>query len=1220
MYFKFLELVGFKSFAEKTVIGFEPGITAIIGPNGCGKSNVSDAIRWVLGEQNARRLRGSLMEDLIFGGTDQLEPMGMAEVSLTLGDTRVFTDDQYDEVTISRRLFRSGESQYFLNKRPCRLRDIHRLFMDTGLGTQAYSFVQQGNIELILSTKPEDRRYLFDETAGITKYKASKKEALRKLEYTEVNLARLDDRLREVKRQMISIQRQAGKARRYKELADELQRLEVGYSLHNRGRFAEQMKSLEKKREGVDGILRRLAQEIEERESRIREVRAELRSSELNHEELQSRKLDLLRNIDRESGNISLFEQRMADTDALSENVSAEIKKMRQKVAGLETTIRERKESLETLSEQKMSCEQRLKQKEERLNEQTGELRKSEAHSAELSNRLLELIRRETELRSRLSSIAETSGRNNQVLAELQQRREDVLQSLEQGEQARLAAERRNEALSQQLSRQKEDLAKLQENRKKTEEDLYNLRIELLEAESAISRAASEREFLAEALRRYEGYDAGVRAVIQESKSEGSELRGIIGTVADVIEVSPGHEGCVESALENRLQWVLTETVENAKRAAAYLREKARGRATFLPLDAIERSNGAREAVERFCEEKGRAFRPILDKVSFDQRCRKIAEYLLGEVVLAPDFDDAVTIAEQSERRLTFVTASGEKVEGGFAITAGNGSTAAVSPVTRKSRIASLAGEEETQRKRLHALRSREEMSLEAQKNLVVKIEQRTATISGMEDNASEANKKLLNLSVSIESLRNRGEELAERRSQTESDQGRLAEKERNLGDELKGVTEERAEVETAISSTRGTVERMQNEVASVKKDVAEVALAKASYDERIGNLQSDMEYMRGQLDLTKKELDSRARRIEEGKMYIADLRAEVQECHAAIVSLTQEKEGVTAAVEQLDDKRKLLVDELTQVEWEVKEKGNAARERERNKGELDVKLTEVRLSISRIDEYLMAEYALSYDDPNAAPLPEGSDLEEVQSRIAELKGRVQSLGPVNLFAIEEHDALKERYDFLMSQHSDISEAKNSLLKAIAKLDRESKALFREAFERIREEFREMFQRLFGGGRADLILVDESNILESGIEIIARPPGKKLQAISLLSGGERAMTAVSLLFAIFKVKPSPFCILDEIDAPLDESNVMRFAEVLKEFARNSQFVIITHNKRTIAASDVMYGITMEDSGKSKVVSARLTRRKEEASAQAAGASSQISREELVPASSGATSF
>ena len=1205
MYFKSLQLVGFKSFAEKTLIGFEEGITAIVGPNGCGKSNVSDAIRWVLGEQSARRLRGNLMEDLIFGGSSQLDPMGMAEVSLTLGDAGGFIDDEYDEVTVSRRLFRSGESQYFLNKRPCRVRDIQKLFMDTGLGTQAYSFIQQGNIELILSSKPEDRRYLFDETAGISTYKANKKEALRRLEATEANLGRLNDLLREMKRQILSIQRQAGKASRYKALADELQCLEVGFLLRKRGHFAEQMKSLGKKRERVQGVLSGLAKEIEERENRVRDVRAELRSSELGHEELQSRKLDLLRAIDRESGNISLFEQRIADTRSLSENVSAEIKKMRRKAVDLESAIRERKQSLDTLSEQRLSCDQRLEQKEEQLNESLGELRRAEGLSAELSNRLLELIRHETELRSKVSSIVEATERNRRVLAELQQQKEEALRSLEQKEHSRRAAERDKEARCDQLSRQRKGLEEVRAELKKTEEDLYNLRVEILKAEKAVSRVASERQFLVEAVQQYEGYDTGVRSVIEESNRDGSNLRGIIGTVADVIEVSPGLEGCLEAALEGRVQWIVTKTIEDARTAAAYLREKFRGRATFLPLNEIEGCNGAGRAARGLCEEKGDGLRPILDLISFDSRYEKLMDYLLGDAILVPDFDRALAIARQDGLGLTFITSSGEKVESGFAITAGRGSAAAASLVSRKSRIASLAREEKTERKALDALRSQEQRLLETQENLAKKAERQVALISGTEQGVAEAERNLFDLSTSIESLRSRAADQAERYAQTESEQGRFHDQRKIFSEELNAVSKERSDVESTISSTRETVEEMRKDVASLKKDEAEIALAKASYDERIGNLQSDVEYMRGQLDLTRKEMERRTRQVEEGEIHIRDLQAEVKECHAAIVSLTQEKENVTADIERLDERRALGVDDLTQVEWEIKEKSNAVREREKEVSELDIKLAEVRFSINGIDEHLMAEYGLSHDDPSAVPMPEESNAEEVQSRIAEMRRRLQSMGPVNLCALEEHETRKKRYDFLVSQQSDVLEAKDSLLKAIAKLDRESKAIFREAFEKIREEFRGMFRRLFGGGRADLVLVDESDILESGIEIIARPPGKKLQTISLLSGGERAMAAISLLFAIFKVKPSPFCLLDEIDAPLDDSNIMRFAEVLKEFAQKSQFIIITHNKRTISTSDVLYGITMEESGKSKVVSARLTRRKEEAPAALAGASSQL---------------
>jgi chromosome segregation protein len=1199
VHFKSLELVGFKSFAERTVIGFEPGITAIVGPNGCGKSNVSDAIRWVLGEQNARSLRGSLMEDLIFGGSAELEPMGMAEVTLTLGGAAGLMEDQFDEVTVSRRLFRSGESQCFLNNRPCRLKDIHRLFMDTGLGTQAYSFIQQGNIELILSSKPEDRRHLFDETAGISKYKAYKKEALGKLEHTDENLARLNDTLREVKRQIISIQRQAGKARRYKEFAEELRGLEVGFLLHKRQQFAEQMTPLERKRESLQETCLRLAQDIEKREARVREIRAELRRSEETHEDLQARRLELLRNMDELTGKISVSEQRIADTRSLSENAASEIEKMSQKVAVLESAIRERDHSLESLSEERSSCDQRLKGREQQLDETVTELGRCEAQSAKLSNRLLELIRQEAEMRSRLSSLAEASQRSRRVLADLQEQRKGMLLSLEQREEARHAAEKEKESFSSLLRDQKEGVAAIRLEMKKGEEELHNLRAEILQAEGAISRVASEHRFLVEAMEQHEGYVTGVRSVIEESGEKGSRLRGILGTVAEVIEVSAGFEESVESALENRLQWAITETAEDARAAAAFLTEKARGRATFLPLDAVEGSNGTPQASRRLCEEKLPGFRPILDLVSFDRRYENVMGYLLGNVILAPDFEHALTAAEQSDPGFTFVAPSGEKVENGSIITVGKTSTAALRLVNRKSRITSLVREEEAQRKRLEELRDREKHLLAVQNELAQKVETDVAVLSGTENLAGEAERNLLDLAAAIESLKDRERDVAARQTQAESELTQLEDQRKNLAQELNAVSTDRAEVENAISSSREEVETLQREVAAIKKDVAEIALAKASYDERIGNLQTDVEYMRGQLDLTRKEMESRASQIEHGITYVRALEDEMQESRGAITSLTQEKDRIAASIEQLDETRKGLADESAQADWEIKEKNDVVREHEKEIGELDINLAEIRFSINGIDERLMEEYELRHDDPHAFPLPEESCLEEVQSTIAELKRRLQAMGPVNLCAIEEHEALKKRYDFLLSQQSDLLEAKDSLLKAIAKLDRESKIIFREAFERIQEEFRNMFQRLFGGGRADLILVDESDILESGIEIIARPPGKKLQTISLLSGGERAMTAISLLFAIFKVKPSPFCILDEIDAPLDDSNIIRFAEVLRDFAQKSQFIVITHNKRTIATSDVLYGITMEEGGKSKVVSARLTRATEKAHARRA---------------------
>ncbi len=1216
MYFKSLELVGFKSFAEKTVIGFEPGITAIVGPNGCGKSNVSDAIRWVLGEQNARNLRGSLMEDLIFGGSSQLDPMGMAEVSLTLGDATALTEDEYDEVTVSRRLFRSGESQYFLNKRPCRLRDIHRVFMDTGMGMQAYSFIQQGNIDLILSSKPEDRRFLFDESAGISQYKASKKVAVRKLEATEANLIRLSDLIREVKRQIISIQRQAGKARRYKAIADELQALEVGFLLRKRHRLSDTMESLLEKRKSAQAVLDRIRQEVEMRENRVQEVRDHLRGAEMKHEELQSRRLDILRKIDRQSSNISLFEQRIADTRALSQNVSDEIKKMTHKAADLHAAIRDKQESADSLSAQKQTFDGKLKEKDATLNQALQDLRRAEILSTELSNGLLDLIRHEMEVRSKLSTVTESTDRNTTLIADMEEEKHKIQASIQEKAQACHDARANQEKVSTHVARHREVLADLRERAQLAEEELNTLREDILESETVLSRLRSERRFLAQAVQQYEGYDEGVREVIRESKKNNSALQGIFGTVADVIEVSLGFEPGVEAALEGRVQWVLTRTQEDARNAAAFLLEKGRGRATFLPLNQPNHLPATRPSLRHPRHVDADGQRPLLDHVSCDPQYDKVMNFLLGRAVLCRDMDHALLLAEKSTDGLTFVTPTGERVEGASVITAGKARSAASDLVSRKSRLASLSQEEEAQASRLRDLRTREQHLIRTLKDFREQTDRQTALVSETQERAAEAGRNLLDLSADLASLRRRADEVAQRRAQAESERNRSDAQKKVLSQELSEINAERTGVEAAIAANRHTVEDTQGRVASLEKQVAEITLARASYDERIGNLHSDIEYMRGQMDLTTKEIQTRTRRIQDGDVQIKELAAEVEECHAAVVSLNAEKDKVTVAIKELDEKRRLSVEELTQAEWEIKEKGAAAREREKEVNELDIKLAEIRFSINGIDEHLRDEYGLSHDDPGLVPMSDERDPEEVQRTITEMKRRLQSMGPVNLCALDQHESLEKRYDFLMTQEADLIEAKDSLLKAIARLDRESKTIFREAFERIREEFRAMFKRLFGGGRADLVLVDESNILESGIEIIARPPGKKLQTISLLSGGERAMTAISLLFAIFKVKPSPFCLLDEIDAPLDDSNILRFAEVLKEFAENSQFIIITHNKRTIATSDVLYGITMAESGKSKVVSARLTRRNEEASApRAAEASSQPSRQELVAAAS-----
>jgi len=1186
MYFKRLELIGFKSFANRTVFDFEPGVTAVVGPNGCGKGNISDSIRWVLGEQNPRDLRGAQMEDVIFNGTDDEKPMGMAEVSLTLSNADRLLDIDFEEVTIARRLFRSGESQYLINKKPCRLKDVQDLLMGTGMGLEAYSHFEQGEIEQVLSARPEERRAVFEEAAGIMKYKADRRAAMRKLEATEENLVRVNDIIREVKRQINSLDRQAAKARRHKRLADELARYEVGHLLHNRDVFGTELQRLTAKHDKAKTRLRDLFADIESRDTQIETLRQKLTAQEREFEALQTRKLEILRAIDHERNTITLSEQRIADAEAAELAAREQIEALELQSDDLKNELARGQNDLEDHERRLSELQNSLLAEEQKAAAEAAALEAADAAVADAADRSLELVRRDMKLANELEAIdrriEEHRLADQSLRAEQQQlgERRDALEN----EHATLA--RRHQALAEDAKQARDQQAALRRSLDETTARLTQDVARTQQCAGELAEARSQHQLLCEMRDNFEGYQHGVKSVLRAA-ADNEALPGIYGTVADLLHVPEEFEVALEAALGARLQYIAVAAARDARRAIDRLRDTHGGRATFLPYDLLRPPSTDQALLQELFGANTGLIAPVSEIVSCAERDRILVDFLLADTVLVENLDAALHIAEQKRYPFRLVTRAGEVVSGRGLISGGRAAPRAQALLSRDARIAEL-GEKakrlEAEHEALqaeHQARSRELASRERQ------LEEILAKTRSLDEQLAEATRDLAKVSASREAVDAQLHAIEKRIAALGEEAQKDAARREQLAADAAALDEEKQAAEREGRDRNAAVAERQTAVADVQRRLTELRVELSSVSERVAAARARQQRLARDLEQRNREILTRREQIETDAAHTERLKSEIDDARRRIEAQTHEKTETERSIEALDEQRGGIGNELGTIEAGLKDKRRLLHESQEGESALNAQLTEARLAVERIDERLRSEYKLAHDDPAAERFPDSTNWEEIAAHTEHLRSKLESLGPVNLYAIEEYERLEERHAFLVKEQEDLVGAKEKLLKAISKINRTSRQLFKETFEQVRESFRDMFTSLFGGGRADLLLEDEGDILECGIEIVASPPGKKLQSITLLSGGEKAMTATCLLFSIFRVKPSPFCILDEMDAALDEPNIVRFNDTLKDFVKRSQFIIITHNKRTIAMADVLYGITMERSGISKVVSVKF---------------------------------
>ena len=1212
MYLKNLTMFGFKSFADKTSLNFQPGVAAIVGPNGCGKSNVSDAIRWVLGEQSAKALRGGEMADVIFNGTDGRKPLGMAEVSLTIGGVdeehlrAAGVELAYNEVTITRRVFRDGGSEYFINKTPCRLKDIQQFFMGTGMGKTSYSIMAQGNITQILSSKPDDRRLVFEEAAGITKYKSQKKEALRKLEYTEQNLLRIADLIREVKRQIGSLQRQAGKARRYKQIADELRHLETQLARHQfdvlMAEISERTTAAEKLRDDMEessASVLRAEDEILQLRSRLSELEEQIAAS-------QQKGMELKGQCDRHESRIHFNEERLRELEQQNSRALSDISEAEERTLAAREELAVVTEKLTTANASLEQHRKTLEQKRDALRAVEQELLAQQDKMRHAQSDAFAAAQQLTRVRNEINAL-DLQKQGNVV------RLEKLSAEKIQLEEERARLETRLQEFAAHVEAEKLNVQTSRGTVEDRQARLQGIHGELnaigKELDAAVNQQAEKRSrlnVLEQLQESHEGFSAGALAALKQSKS-------VLGSLTDKIRVPDEHVMAVETALGHNLQLVLTEQPESAQEILSGLASNKLGRASIASL-GLQRAVGVLTEQPSPHDVSGWGV-AASSVVQADESIRPLISALLGQVVIVSDLAAATNAWHEAKGKIDFVTRGGELLNRNGIYTGGSlsGSSNGKAPSSilgRKNQIGELksqlsalqeqVGEISRRKGALQAEQTELQATLQQAQTELRAQEVAIATHEGefkaLQSSLRVLHQKIDTVVYEIQSLAAQEKEGNEKRAAlaaqvavSEDHEKAAQELVTQLGLSLDELRHQRDAANTSLTETKVSLATDEQLSASFAKQ-------RTPLEQRIQELTVLAEQRRGEISSCIKRKEQAETENAESARQIQRLQHEREIVNNHTAELVSQKDSVDADVATREEDLRGQRSRLTSLQQQ--------------RGAIDVELAQKNMSVQNLRERIQQKYQVNIDDirsecitiiyadEGAAKVqtltPEemaasggGTDWNAITEQVGAMQKRLDEMGPVNLVAIEEYEETEQRHNFLSTQYDDLVKAKAELTEVINRINTQTKEMFTTTFNQIRENFRNMFIEVFGGGKADLILVDENDVLESGIDIVARPPGKQLQTISLLSGGEQTMTAVSLLFSIYQVKPSPFCVLDELDAPLDESNINRFVRVLQRFIEHSQFVIITHNKRTIGMADVLYGVTMQEHGISKIVSVKF---------------------------------
>ena len=1179
MYLKALEIQGFKSFPDKTVLTFGEDITAIVGPNGSGKSNISDAIRWVMGEQSSKALRGGKMEDVIFGGTLKRKQMGYAEVSLILDNSQHIFDRPEAEVMVTRRYYRSGESEYFINKASCRLRDVNELFMDTGLGREGYSIIGQGKVDAILSVKSADRREIFEEAAGISRYRHRKEEAERKLEHTADNLLRISDKIEELELQVEPLRVQSEKAKKYLVYRDELRGLEISVWMEQLDRLHESSRKLivdyenavqdrDEAAQAQQTLYARseaLGEQMQQRERAVEQIRSELAALDEVAGELEASIAVLKTEVRNNLENADRLNREMDQQGDRAQSVATQIADREQR---LEEITRRR----ETLGAQLAEQEQKAEQTRQSAGQVAGELeelrRREELQNASAGDAralLSALAAAQQELLDRDSALSASLQENEQRLAQAQKEAQAKGQELAKARQERDGVA--NVINGYELRRQ---------SRQKKLTAANDLVVKLTMEENALT---SRIHMLSEMEKLYEGYSKAVKAVMQAH--DRGQLSGVRGPVAGLLKVPDQYTVAIEIALGGAMQNIVVEREEDGKAAISYLKRRDSGRCTFLPMDAIRPNSIQENGLER-----QRGFVGIASQlIRYDAQYKNVFANLLGRVIIAEDMDSAIAIARAYRHRYRIVTLDGQVLNAGGSMTGGSVSRSA-GILSRGNELERLQGQiggvqsQLSQARRDAAEAQREEQKaayeLEVAQNQKHDLD---AAVLRLEGEAGQYDILLDGLRRGMESSREERASLAQRLQKTEAD----TEAARARITELEGAAAAlRAEAEGKSAGEAAIREKSQ----SITESIAALNLELAGLEAEAGAVRQAMEELRQLQTGLATDQAQREQQIAACDARDAELKGTILEKETALQAKRQERSGREAEIRSLTEERLKLEGERTQADKDARAKNEELLALERDCARLEQKKASAELEEKQILDKLWDNYELSHSEAQKQR-QELESLQKATRRISELKRSISSLGAVNVGAIEEFQRVNERYTYLSDQRSDVEKAKTELEGIIASITEQMKEIFADQFQLISQSFTQTFQELFRGGKASLELEDKDDILNCGIEIKVQPPGKSLKIISLLSGGEKAFVAIALYFAILKVRPTPFVVMDEIEAALDDANVTRFARYMRSMTDHTQFIVITHRRGTMEEADVLYGVTMQEQGVSRMLTINL---------------------------------
>ncbi len=1170
MYFKKIEIFGFKSFADKIQLEFGPGITAIVGPNGCGKTNISEAIRWVLGEQNARDMRGVKMEDIIFNGSKERKFLSMAEVSLTLDNSNDVLPVDYNEVNITRRIFRSGETEYFINKIPCRLKDIKELFMDTGVGLDTYSSIEQKKIDLILSPKSDERRLLFEEAAGIVKYKTRKNESLHKLGDVSQNLLRLGDIISEVKSRMSSLDYQARKARQYQKYEQQLKLLEKELLASNYKCLLQTKELVDEEIQKFDDNVIGLTAEIEKIDACVSDFQLQLTVKEEEVLSAQKKIFVISTDITRIEDRINNFDQKQNDLLIQKDDLYRNIQMEQAKHDELIKEIDDKSQAYEIL-------QGNIDEQQAVLNEK----QKDRAHTQEkIINISQDLEQKKSNIIHLLNNIAHI--RNEQISLETEKKNIDIQHKKIKLQKDDIAKEKEANKTSiddflRTIENYEQDLKRKTDERDYVENEINNKKQELAFMKKKMDAFKEDMHLhssycrsLEELQNTFEGYPAGVQEVFKKG------FPGVCGTVADLMDVPQEYEVPIELVLGNRIQNIIVDTQDTAREIISYLKSHDKGRVTLIPLDSV--NSPATSYPAELSEHN--ILGNVLDIIKYDSRYSDVFKHLTGNVVLVKDMADAQKIAGITDFMGRVVTTDGEVIDSTKALS--GGSSRRIGLVGRKKKITELK---------------------ESLKKLSDTIAGLNNSIETVENEIKKKNSVVNEAGVAVENIRISLAWVHKDLEQARIQQDRLKDELQILEDENDGFQSRVVQIQSSLDNIKGAIEEheqsskhihenidsldksladLQSYDESLVHEITNIRISLAGDEERKENLIYTLDRLKSRVSELTAEISSKQNNIHMIASKREDLKNSRSQEELNVKNLYKDKEDSEKNFVLVREGRQEIMNALKEKEILIHTKREALDTIKTSCYSKQSELAHIDMQQSQITEKIKDEY-----NTVPADIEVPDDISGHEEEIQKLKKKVQSLGPVNLIAIDEYQELEERYKFLVKQQDDLVMAQTDLHKVINKIDATTRSYFSDTFQQIRSNFRELCKQLFEGGEAELILNDPDNVLETGIEIIAQPPGKKMQKLSLLSQGERALTAIALLFSIFMVKPTPFCVLDEVDAPLDDANLLRFTSMLREFTKKSQFIIVTHNKRTMEIADALYGVTMEEFGVSKLVSVKF---------------------------------